>query len=331
MVAAATATARSITRVAARAFSHPSKPGGGNPVTVFLCPSVSHLPSSVQSDLARTCEWESVVASLPSKSAKEQGQIPSFRFYLPNGDEVSFCAHAAIGAAAVVAAEDAGPSSTLSFATADGNQQDIVIRNGEAELLMEAKLDEDIPDDFLALGDIRSALGLRMEDVSLGGEVGYPSYMNSSVARPKTLFPIVDMNRLHAARNPPDAGKFRDLCDKIKSTGIYLYSACDEIGNSDGDEDDGASSVARFECRQFPRYSGYPEDPATGIAAAALAASLRKRGIGGEFYEFYQGTAMGRSSQIRIRFDRDADGEIDIRKMYCSGLVEILSKEDVEV
>ena len=29
--------------------------------------------------------------------------------------------------------------------------------------------------------------------------------------------------------------------------------------------------VLRYECRQFPRASGYPEDPATGIAAAALA------------------------------------------------------------
>jgi predicted PhzF superfamily epimerase YddE/YHI9 len=53
--------------------------------------------------------------------------------------------------------------------------------------------------------------------------------------------------------------------------------------------------------RQFPRASGYPEDPATGIAAAALAMSLHSRHprIGRRF-KFYQGSAMGKPSLIVV-------------------------------
>jgi len=53
--------------------------------------------------------------------------------------------------------------------------------------------------------------------------------------------------------------------------------------------------------RQFPRASGYPEDPATGIAAAALACSLKYHQQNAErhnYYRFYQGSAMGKPSLI---------------------------------
>jgi predicted PhzF superfamily epimerase YddE/YHI9 len=64
-----------------------------------------------------------------------------------------------------------------------------------------------------------------------------------------------------------------------------------------------------FECRQFPRFSGYSEDPATGIAAGALAASFRKRQLmcpsgesgGNSNYDIHQGTAMGRPSKIIVK------------------------------
>lgn len=49
----------------------------------------------------------------------------------------------------------------------------------------------------------------------------------------------------------------------------------------------------------------YPEDPATGIAAATLAASLRHRGLlslVGDEVTVYQGRAMGRCSEIRVSF-----------------------------
>ena len=51
--------------------------------------------------------------------------------------------------------------------------------------------------------------------------------------------------------------------------------------------------------RQFPRASGYPEDPATGVAAAALALAFHTL-TGQSSAKFYQGTAMGRPSVLLV-------------------------------
>ena len=83
-------------------------------------------------------------------------------------------------------------------------------------------------------------------------------------------------------------------------TGVYLYSSFTK--REIVEERDLA-----FECRQFPRSSGYPEDPATGIAAGALASSFHKRQImshsesrGDSYYDIYRATAMGQPSQIQV-------------------------------
>ena len=341
---------------------HPKVSGGvsGNPVDVFLArPSSSSsdnltLPPDIRSRLAQSCEWESVIAHLPSASAGEEGQRPVLSFHMPSGEEVSFCAHAALGAASVIGQEAGGNSAVVEFTTTtDESVQSVSIstKSGEAELKMMAKLTEsDIPD-FITLGHVRDALGLRMDDVSLGG-TGLPSYINSSIARNKTLFPMLDESRLQVGpQNPKDPEEWKRLCDKIDSTGVYLYSPVDgdamkddEAEGNNGEmkeeKDDTEEVVLRYECRQFPRASGYPEDPATGIAAAALAASLRKRGFGTPVddkdtrqyrYEFYQGTSMGRRSKIGVRFDPDCDVKSKDKDMdiYISGLVDISSREEV--
>jgi Phenazine biosynthesis-like protein len=67
--------------------------------------------------------------------------------------------------------------------------------------------------------------------------------------------------------------------------------------------------------RQFPRASGYPEDPATGIAAAALAVSLHHaERLAPTRFKFYQGTAMGKASLIvveNVQLDIVADDGSD--------------------
>ncbi len=59
-----------------------------------------------------------------------------------------------------------------------------------------------------------------------------------------------------------------------------------------------------FEARQFPRSSGYPEDAATGIAAAALSFGLLANGLvdaDDKPIRVFQGRAMGALSEIGIR------------------------------
>ncbi|MEZ5715940.1 MAG: PhzF family phenazine biosynthesis protein [Paracoccaceae bacterium] len=63
-----------------------------------------------------------------------------------------------------------------------------------------------------------------------------------------------------------------------------------------------------WHARQFPRASGYPEDAATGIAAAALAYGLLHSGrIAADTpLRIRQGEAMGSPSEIGVAF-RDGD------------------------
>src|SRR5690606_41767239 len=65
------------------------------------------------------------------------------------------------------------------------------------------------------------------------------------------------------------------------------------------------------DARQFPRSSGYPEDAATGIAAAALAFGLLHDGLvdPARPVTVRQGRAMGRPSRIELRF-RSAGGGV---------------------
>jgi PhzF family phenazine biosynthesis protein len=129
--------------------------------------------------------------------------------------------------------------------------------------------------------------------------------VNASVARSKTLVKLISVEALHKVTPPTDPDAFRMACDDIHSTGLYLYAE---------------SSPGVFECRQFPRASGYPEDPATGIAAGALAVHLHPT-VQLLNYDIFQGTAMGRPSLIQIRnLEMKNDNNV---KLECWGRVEI--------
>ena len=81
------------------------------------------------------------------------------------------------------------------------------------------------------------------------------------------------------------------LCNRIGSTGLYPYSVQDR-------------QAQIFEARQFPRSSGYPEDAATGIAAAALSFGLLANGLvekSDKPIRVFQGRAMGALSAIGVR------------------------------
>ena len=85
--------------------------GGGNPVTIFKVQSTraSLLSTELRSQLASSCAWESVFVFPPDISTDTaahdvndgHSSLPqlNMEFYLPTGQPVSFCAHAAMGAA----------------------------------------------------------------------------------------------------------------------------------------------------------------------------------------------------------------------------------------
>ena len=112
---------------------------------------------------------------------------------------------------------------------------------------------------------------------------------NAVTSRVKTLIPIKSVDRLNDLQTSmPTTEK---CCESIGSTGLYPYAI-----DSQADR--------RFEARQFPKSSGYPEDAATGIAAAALVFGLLKNGLvkadSGRI-TVLQGRPLGALSEIGIR------------------------------
>jgi len=64
-------------------------------------------------------------------------------------------------------------------------------------------------------------------------------------------------------------------------------------------------------CPAVPKASGFPEDVATGVAATALAFGLVAYGLiscDGKRLTVRQGRAMGRPSEIFVRFDLQGIG-----------------------
>jgi len=304
-----------VASVSARAFVAPRREIGGNPVTIFH--SSEPTTSDERTELARTCAWESIVIEDNKSESSADESPPTFHFYMPSGEEVSFCGHAAIGACSFLANKKSIISHDKSFGSsfklssvkrvpfltaADGSRYDAKVTRHRVELAMAAQHSEtECNSQSYSLEDFLSEIGLETMDVKSDVKINWPTYLNSSVARSKTLIPIVSSERVNAAIPPENPTKFREMCDSIDSTGIYLYSTFskNEIEGAKANKKDLA-----FECRQFPRASGYPEDPATGIAAGSLAASLHKRQIifnNRGNYDVLQGTAMGQPSKIGVK------------------------------
>ena len=88
-------------KVEARVFATPSSTQGGNPLTIYMFPNVEkgldeQQVDMIHSDLARKCPWESVMIH-----NQQQGTLlPEIFFYLPSGQAIAYCAHAAMGACA---------------------------------------------------------------------------------------------------------------------------------------------------------------------------------------------------------------------------------------
>jgi PhzF family phenazine biosynthesis protein len=129
-----------------------------------------------------------------------------------------------------------------------------------------------------ATHELAAAMGCGAEQVLAARSV--------SVSRAKLM---VDVTGLQALQPDPDA--VRRVCEQLDVTGLYPFMA---------------GEGGQVSARQFPRDSGYPEDPATGLAAAGLACllAMRENADGQHSYDIHQGQAMGRPSRIMAHTTR---------------------------
>lgn len=311
-----------VEKVVARVFGHPSHVNGGNPVTIFL--PQSPLLHATREALAKECSWESVMVETVENKHK-------MAFFMPSGLEVSFCAHAAMGGAVAAAAlQPEGNRASLSFVANMLPEEDVrtvgISESGSEACLEMNNVDfENAPVSHSPSLQrlLRGHLGISGEMLGKNHPALPPTFCNASVVRPKTMVHINDVDDLRNKVQIPRVNRtgrntFESACGSIDdSTGIYLYSHL---------QDDETSSS--WECRQFPRASGYPEDPATGIAAAALAASMVQTYSGGGLpptnFNFYQGMSMDRPSLIQVV-------DLKLKKAEDKFLVSLGLKGKVEI
>jgi len=269
-----------------RVFVDPAQSGeggrGGNPVPLVL--DATGMTADAMRELAARQGHESSFVLPPEDPAAHDWRL---RFFVP-GHEMEMCGHATVGTLWALRQWGRWTTPQARVQTLSGSV-DVSWdeARGWAWVSQPAATVQALNDDQ------RDAIArvLNIDPALPGLHV-----VNASTSRVKTLVRLPDAATLDAI--VPDLGAVEALCDAIGSTGLYPYAL----------EATGATA------RQFPKKSGYPEDAATGIAAAALwgylhaHADLPVTSASDALFTVRQGVAMGAPSAIQVRARGDAPG-----------------------
>lgn len=262
----------------------PAAPGGGNPAPIVL--AADGMSAQAMREVARTYGHESGFVL-----RAEAGADFRMRYFVP-GHEMEMCGHATVGALWLLRRHGRWTSQEATVETPSGMVRGHVRHAGTPDEYVEITQ----PAGRLqALGReqvqaIAGVLRVHADDL-----LPLPVY-NAATSRVKTLIGLRSVDALHALQ--PDFARMQALCEAIGSTGLYPYAA-------------DPREARLFYARQFPKSSGYPEDAATGIAAAALLFGLHACDLipaDAGITRVRQGYAMGAPSEIRLRFGLDAQG-----------------------
>lgn len=262
-------------------------PGGGNPVP--LVADARGMNAAQMQDVARTHGHESAFV-LP---AEVPGADWRLRFFVPH-HEMEMCGHATVGTLWALRQWGVWTTPTARVQTLSG----LVDVEWDAAHQRVWISQPAVRQETLPLADAE----LVARTLGLGSTV---AMTNAATSRVKTLVPLADAAALHALA--PDFTAMESTCEAIDSTGLYPYAL----------QSDAPGTEPTVFARQFPRKSGYPEDAATGIAAAALWGHLAAAGTiatGGAAAPVVctvrQGDAMGSPSAIAVRPRFDAQGAV---------------------
>ena len=218
------------------------------------------------------------------------GDEPALRFFVPE-HEMTMCVHATVACVALLRRAGRLSGDTFTIHTPIGALRADAL--GPARISVDQRVPVASPSNPSAEA-VAAVLGAEL--------IGPPESWSAS--RPKLLAPVADVNAL-----TPSFEALWELCEAHDTTGIYAF-------------DPG------LHARQFPVRAGYPEDPATGVAAAALAGYLTHHAppadAGTVRYEIAQGEAMGRPSRLSSVVDFDGSA---ITRVRVEGDVEILGQE----
>lgn len=264
-------------------------PGGGNPVP--LVADARSMDAAQMQDIARTHGHESAFV-LP---ADVPGADWRLRFFVPH-HEMEMCGHATVGTLWALRRWGVWTTRTARVQTLSGLVDVAWDAARQRVWISQPAVREEVLD--------ASAAALVARALRLYDSTPRPT-TNAATSRVKTLVPLPDVAALQALA--PDFAAMESTCDAIASTGLYPYAL--QAG--------GPATEPTVFARQFPRKSGYPEDAATGIAAAALWGHLAAAGtiaVGSPAQPVVctvrQGDAMGSPSAIAVRPRFDAQGNV---------------------
>lgn len=256
-------------------------PGGGNPCPVCFDPD-GLLTTAQMQELAARFGHETAFVLKPS----QPGADLRLRYFVPN-HEMEMCIHATVGTITVLVEQGSVTASPVRIETPLGIIGAEWNRDEEDGVI--AVMVEQFPPTFFEgapdASEIAAALGIPHDALD---SVALP-IQAVSTARPKLMVPLRDYGVLDALQ--PDFEKLWEICERYRNTGFYAFTLATRQPDFEVD------------ARQFPLRAGYYEDPATGVAACALAAYLTRysedKNEGWNGYRVAQGFAMGRPSTIR--------------------------------
>lgn len=260
------------------------RPFGGNPLAIF--PDARGLDGPAMQSIATEFNLSETVFFLPPPEGSQA--IATVRIFTPV-NELPFAGHPNVGAAFHVATQggifgrEAGDR--FVFDELAGPVECVVDRSGGG---LQTAISAPRP---LAVGDAIDldtiAACASLDANSVATETHQPCFV--SVGLPFATAQLVSLDAL--ARAAPASGAFVEAnaryrpVDDFFSLHLYVRDPADP---------------AKIRTRMFAPLSNIPEDPATGSAAAALAAFLATfDGPGGDHrYAITQGVEMGRPSAI---------------------------------
>jgi trans-2,3-dihydro-3-hydroxyanthranilate isomerase len=225
----------------------------GNPAIVIL--NADQLSDGAVQAIAIEAAIETTAVYASSRA----GVDFNLRFWLPGG-EMSMCVHGLLGAVSALVDEGALRTPDCTVETKLGVLSATWTREPTATIV---SVDQWAPMFGEPIGDVTAvldALSLGAED--LDQDAGPVQMVSAS--RAKLFIPLRDTAALYRAR--PVSSRVAAVCTQHGVTGIYAFTCRPDDASRDVD------------ARQFPVGAGYTEDPATGVAAAGLAAYLVTHG-----------------------------------------------------
>lgn len=266
-------------------FTHQG--AGGNP-----CPIVVDASALAPADMQRIAADYGHESGFVLPAASGDADYV-FRFWVPR-HEMEMCGHATIGALWTMATLGQLTSHQVRIDTRSGPVTGFVDTANASDPYVEITQPVGKVVDLTSEQEASVLSALRITRADL---LDLPM-QNAVTSRVKTLIPMKNVERLNDLQTIMPTTEA--CCESIGSTGLYPYAIHSE-------------SERRFEARQFPKSSGYPEDAATGIAAAALAFGvLTNRLVSADSARItvLQGRPLGALSEIGVRLGFAGDAPV---------------------